>query len=142
MPFDAAFGVEEPDAPIRAGASARRRDRGRRAYLGGLAAEAQVEDHYTRCGARTLARRWRGGGGEIDLILQHGAQIRFVEVKSSDTCEQALWHMTEGQMQRVAAAASSYLATTPAGLDQEMQLDLALVDRMGRVEIIENLTQG
>jgi putative endonuclease len=29
-----------------------------------------------------LARNWRGGGGELDLVVQQGLKLRIVEVKA------------------------------------------------------------
>jgi putative endonuclease len=36
-----------------------------------------------RLGWRILARRWRGPGGEVDLVAREGAQLVLVEVKSA-----------------------------------------------------------
>ena len=41
-------------------------------YHAGLAAESAVETHYLRTGHVISDRRWRGAGGEIDLVAQIG----------------------------------------------------------------------
>jgi len=53
------------------GVSLARRDRGRRAWLSGVSAERTVAQVYDRRGADLLETRWRGQGGEIDLIFLH-----------------------------------------------------------------------
>jgi putative endonuclease len=59
--------------------------RGQTNYRSGAAAEEQVERTYLRSGHRLRNRRWRGGAGEIDLVLEKGGEIVFVEVKASRT---------------------------------------------------------
>ena len=114
------------------------RRRGERAYLAGAAAEEIVARHYERRGYAVAARRWRGGGGEIDLILRSGAQVVFVEVKHSKTFDTAVLRITPRQMQRIAASAAQFLDGEPSGQLSEARIDVALVDGQGRVEILEN----
>lgn len=109
-------------------------------YAAGLAAEDQVLGTYLAAGHRLCRRRWRGKGGEIDLILRDrtGRGLIFVEVKCSATHARAAERLGQHQLRRILAAASEYLAGEPAGQDTEMRLDLALVDGVGRIEILEN----
>ena len=50
--------------------------------------EALVERVLVADGWLILARNWRGGGGELDVIARRGgpldAEVRFVEVKARD----------------------------------------------------------
>ncbi|NRB17538.1 MAG: YraN family protein [Rhodobacteraceae bacterium] len=115
-----------------------RQDRGQRAYLAGTAAEDQVAKHYEQRGYSIAERRWRGAGGEIDLIFRLGAALVFVEVKHSKTRAQAAARITQAQMQRIYASAGQYLETEPAGQLTESRFDVALVDGAGMIEIIEN----
>ncbi len=111
---------------------------GARSYHAGLAAESAVERHYGRAGLAVAARRWRGVGGEIDLVLRDGAALVFVEVKQAVSHAAAAWRVTERQMARVMAAATEFVAGEPRALDTEMRFDVALVDGCGHIDVIEN----
>ncbi|WP_347312627.1 YraN family protein [Defluviimonas sp. SAOS-178_SWC] len=101
-------------------------------------AEDQVEAHYRRRGFDIAARRWRGRGGEIDLIARDGDRVVFIEVKSAATFAAAAEHLSARQIARLCAAASEFLGNEPRGQDTEMRFDVALVDGTGRIDIIEN----
>lgn len=107
-------------------------------YHAGLAAEAVVARHYTRSGRPVTATRWRGEGGEIDLIARDGAEVIFIEVKQAKTHAWAAERVTPRQIQRIMAAASEFLAGEPGGQGTAVRFDVALVDRRGQVEIVEN----
>lgn len=111
---------------------------GARSYHAGLAAENQVAQLYERAGRKICARRWRGLSGEIDLIARDGAEVIFIEVKQSRTHAAAAEHLTLRQMQRIYASASEFLAGEPLGQNTDVRFDVALVDSVGRVEILEN----
>lgn len=115
-----------------------RQDRGQRAYLSGLSAETSVARHLERSGLVVVAERWRGRGGEIDLILRDGDTFIFVEVKKARSFDAALNSLREAQMHRIHAAASEYLAHTPNGQLTDVRFDLALANETGQVQIIEN----
>ena len=40
-------------------------------YLAGIAAEGSVERLYEQASNDIVAKRWRGRGGEIDIIARH-----------------------------------------------------------------------
>lgn len=111
---------------------------GARSYHGGLAAEAGVAAHYERAGCAVAHRRWRGRGGEIDLILRDGDVSVFVEVKAARTHARAAERISARQAGRIMTAAEEFVATQPRGSLTEMRFDVALVDGMGRIEIVEN----
>ncbi len=120
--------------------------RGALAHQAGRLAEAQVARHYAARGMTVLATRWRGRGGEIDLILRdgeggadgRGAGLVFVEVKKARDLAAAAQRLRPAQMARLQAAAAEFLGGQPAGLDTPARIDVALVDAQGRVEVIEN----
>ena len=114
-------------------------DRGRRNDLAGRAAEAAVERHYERNGRTVCARRWRGPGGEIDLIARDGAEVIFIEVKQSRSIDAAAWHVSSRQMARIHASAEDFIGREPRGLLTPCRFDVALVDGQGRIEVIENV---
>ncbi len=114
---------------------------GSTAYHNGMAAEDIALRAYEAQGATLLARRWKRREGEIDLIVEHGGVLVFVEVKARPTLEQALGALSPAQQARLLACASQYLAKH-ASLNADCRFDLAAVDRQGQVEIIENVLAG
>jgi len=112
--------------------------RGQRNHSSGLVAEDIVAGRYEREGKPVLDRRWRGQGGEIDIIAREGDSLVFVEVKKARTHDEAAWRLGARQIARLCAAASEYLAAEPRGQDSDMRFDLALVDGRGVVRVIEN----
>lgn len=111
---------------------------GARSYHAGLSAEDQVAQLYARSGRAVCARRWRGSAGEIDLIARDGDNVIFIEVKQSKTHAMAAEHLTSRQMARIYNTASEFLAGEPNGQMTDVRIDLAMVDAMGRIEVLEN----
>ncbi|KPQ05490.1 MAG: putative endonuclease [Rhodobacteraceae bacterium HLUCCA12] len=107
-------------------------------YLSGQVAESQVADHYAQNGMTIAARRWRGKGGEIDLILRDGDALVFVEVKRSRHHARAAERLSARQIARLFDAAGEYMAATCDTALVDARFDVALVDGAGRVAIIEN----
>jgi len=112
--------------------------RGQLGYHAGLAAEGAVARHYTASGRPIAAIRWRGSAGELDLVAREGNVVVFIEVKKSSSHARAAERLTQRQMARIYGAASEFLASEPAGQMTESRFDVALVDAMGRIEIVEN----
>ena len=107
-------------------------------YYAGVAAENAVENHYVRAGYTIADRRWRGAGGEIDLVVRDGADLIFVEVKKSRDFARAAEQLSARQMKRIYNTASEYLASEPNGQDTNVRFDVALMDEVGQIEVIEN----
>ena len=107
-------------------------------YHAGRVAEEIVASDYARRGRTVAHRRWRGAGGEIDLIAREGDRVVFVEVKKSGTFDSAALRLGRHQMNRLCSAACEFLAGEPRGQLTEMRFDLALVDGRGAMQIIEN----
>ncbi|WP_102109482.1 YraN family protein [Oceaniglobus roseus] len=107
-------------------------------YHAGLCAEDRVAAEYSRRGAAIVGRRWRGRGGEIDVIAREGSALVFIEVKASRSHARAAERIGARQIARLYDAAAEYVATEPDGLNTEMRFDVALMDRTGAIEIREN----
>lgn len=112
--------------------------RARYNYESGVAAEDRVAADYEQRGYPVQQRRWRGKGGEIDLIFGDGAGLVFVEVKQSKTFDDALAHLSPQQVARLYAAAEEFLAGQPMGSLTEVRFDVALVNQKGEFRILEN----
>ncbi|WP_308917717.1 YraN family protein [Jannaschia sp. LMIT008] len=104
----------------------------------GLAAEGSVGRWYEARGHVVLARRWRGKGGEIDLIVDCGAEIVFVEVKASATHHAAAQRIRPAQVARLQVSAQDWLDRNGRDALTPMRFDVALVDGQGIVDVIEN----
>lgn len=111
---------------------------GLKSYHAGLAAEDQVVRLYERKGFTLIAQRWRGKGGEIDIIMRDGAQVIFIEVKQSRTHDLAASHLGPAQIARIYAAAAEFVEGEPLGQLTDVRLDAALVDSAGQIEILQN----
>ncbi|PRY25553.1 putative endonuclease [Aliiruegeria haliotis] len=107
-------------------------------YHSGLKAEDIVGRHYEANGWRIADRRWRGSGGELDLVVQEGERLVFVEVKKARDFARAAERVSRRQMQRIYATASEYLGNLPDGQMTDVRFDVALVDGVGRVQVVEN----
>lgn len=108
-------------------------------YHAGAAAEASVEADYARRGYPAAARRWRGRGGEIDLIARDGDALIFVEVKKSRSFERAAERLRPAQMRRIHDAAREFVEGEPRGMLTEMRFDVALLNEQGEIRIVENV---
>lgn len=130
------------NAVLTSPASHNAENRGRRAYLSGLAAEGAVERQYCRQGFEVAARRWRKGGGELDLVLRNGEGLIFVEVKQSRDFASAAESLSQRQITRLLAGAAAFLTNEPRGELTECRFDVALVNRHSEIHILENALAG
>lgn len=115
-----------------------RAQRGAMAFASGLSAERQVAAFYANSGRPIAAQRWRGRSGEIDLIAVEGEGLVFIEVKRARSHDHAVLRLGPRQMARLTAAASEFIASQPKGLTTPVRFDVALIDQIGRIKIIEN----
>ncbi len=101
----------------------------------GHAAEDAAARSYAAAGGRVRATRWRCREGELDLVVEFPGEIVFVEVKARRGLNPEV--VSARQWARIGAAASRFLAEETDG-GAACRFDLALVDRGGRIERIEN----
>lgn len=113
-------------------------DRGLRAHLAGHAAEEQAAQAYAAQGYEILERRWRGGGGEVDLILRCAELYVFAEVKTGPNYDAAVARISPRQMQRIQTSAALFLDQFAEGSLSQARLDVVLVYGAGEVQILEN----
>lgn len=132
-PPDRPVAQPKPDAARRA-----KKDAGRIGYEAGASAELRVAQDYERRGFPLARRRWRGQGGEIDLIVRDGDGLIFVEVKKSRSFRHAAERLSRRQMNRIVSAAEEFLGTQPLGSLTDVRFDLAMVDGYGQIRVIEN----
>jgi putative endonuclease len=78
-------------------------------------------------GYRLLARRYKTGVGEIDLIVRRGRTVAFVEVKSRLTMDEASEAATPAGRRRIARAASHWLAQNPAVAEWTLRFDVVML---------------
>jgi putative endonuclease len=79
----------------------------------GARLERAAERYLNQRGLRTLTRNYRCRGGELDLVMQHGDSIVFVEVRyrRSRAFGSAAESVDLRKQQRLLRAAEHYLAT-------------------------------
>jgi len=99
----------------------------RRAHLFGLRAEAIAALLLRLKGYRVLARRFSASGGELDLIVQRGSTIAFVEVKARDELDDAATAIGEGKRRRISRAARVWLARNPWAAGASLRGDAVFV---------------
>lgn len=84
-------------------------------------------------GYRLRHRNWRGPSGELDLVVERGGRIVFVEVKtrSSELYGGAVAALDRDKRSAVARTAASYLGRY--GLwDRPCRFDLVAIERVER----------
>lgn len=103
-----------------------------RQYESGVQGEAQAEAWLCGRGMTCLARRYRAEDGEVDLVMQDGAVVVFVEVKARPRgrAGEGLMAVTPAKMRRLAHAALHFLA------------EREWMDRPVRFDVIEITSDG
>lgn len=94
--------------------------------------EGVAAAYLTRRGWRVVARRWRGGGGEIDLVARRGRWLALCEVKARAELSALREPVSPAQRMRMLRAARAYVAHRPDIAEREVELDLIIV-HLGRV---------
>lgn len=97
----------------------------------GLWAELRAAAYFRLRGWRILARRYKTAQGEIDLVVERGTMLAFVEVKLRPTLVEGAEAIHFRNQQRVRAAAELYLQANPQYNNHDMRFD-ALVITPGR----------
>jgi putative endonuclease len=78
-------------------------------------------------GYRILARRYRSGYGEIDIVARRRQTLVFVEVKARAKLDDAAYAVTPRQQQRILDAARMWLAAHTDHDGLECRFDVILI---------------
>jgi putative endonuclease len=102
-----------------------------RALTGRLGEELALA-FFRLCGYACLARRWRRGGGEIDLVVARPGRLVFVEVKvrGRGSLASAVESVSPLQLRRLRRLARLWCHEHGAG-DAELRLDVVTIDAAG-----------
>ena len=79
-------------------------------------------------GYRLLARRFKTGQGEVDLIMRRGDTTAFIEVKNRTSHDAAVISVTTTQSRRIATAAGLWMARDPASNLGPYRFDIVTVN--------------
>ena len=97
------------------------------AFRLGLSAESRAAAYLIAKGYRIVARRWRSGVGEIDIVARRRGTLVFVEVKARAKLDDAAEAVIVPQRRRIIAAAEAWLAEHPDDGNSDMRFDAVLV---------------
>ncbi len=102
----------------------------RRAATGRWGERAALR-YLLRRGWIPVARRWRGGGGELDLIVRRRGVLAVCEVKVRAASAGDENPVAADQHRRILRAARAFLAAHPALRGHAVRVDLLTVRRRG-----------
>lgn len=87
----------------------------RQTFERGVQMERAALAHLQQHGLQLLAQNWRSSAGELDLVMQDGDCLVFVEVRYRRTARfgSATESVDHRKQQRLARAASAFLCSQP-----------------------------
>lgn len=105
-------------------------------YDAGILGESQAEAWLCGKGMTCIARRYRAQDGEIDLIMQDGACIVFVEVKArpSGRIGAGLMAVTSAKQRRMTHAALAFLVEKE-WMDKQVRFDVVEISARGILHV-------
>ncbi len=103
------------------------KDRRRRAWNRGRRAESLAACWLRLKGYRILARGFRVGVGEIDLIARRGRVLALVEVKARARLAEAGESLGHRQRARIGRAAEAFLQRHPRLGRLDLRFDVVLI---------------
>lgn len=106
----------------------------------GARAERAVADELSTDGWTILHRNWRGGGGELDLVVERAGAVRFVEVKLRAEGDPTLADaVTAGKRSRLVGAARAWMLQHPEPDEVAFMVALVRAESSGwSIELIDN----
>ena len=105
-------------------------------YDAGIQGEFLAEEWLTQRGMQSIARRYRGQDGEIDLIMLDGDMVVFVEVKYRPNAMQGdgLLSITPAKQRRLTHAAQDFLLTQ-GWTERQARFDVVEITKDGVLHI-------
>ena len=109
----------------------------------GLRWERVAESFLRQRGLKLLDRNYRCRLGELDLVMQHGGQLVFVEVRyrKSDRCGEGVETIGPAKRRRISSAAAHYLSRNRRRAVQACRFDVVSIggaDDAVRVQWVRN----
>ncbi len=109
--------------------------------------EQKAADYLYRCGLRLIEKNFLAKGGELDLVMQDGPSIVFVEVKYRETQRygHAAEMVTRQKQQRLIKAANWWMLKRGLNTDTtDFRFDVIAIHNNGHhIEWIKNaITEG
>ncbi len=102
-----------------------------RDHVLGRAGERAAERWLIRRGWRILSTRWRGAGGEIDIVAERRGILAACEVKTRTRYDPHTPPIRRAQRERLARAALAYVGRHPAFSYHAIRPDLIVVVPQG-----------
>lgn len=118
-----------PGAVMRKPETDTSQSRRRATHVRGISGESLALVALLFKGYRPLGRRYRAGGGEIDLIVKRGRTIAFVEVKARALLFDAQVAIDARKRARFSRAVRVWLSRHPPRADVSLRVDAVFVAR-------------
>ena len=99
----------------------------RRAYRAGRRAEMIAAGLLRLKGYRILARDYRAGVGELDIVARRGRLLAVIEVKRRPDVAAALAAVTARQQRRIIRAAQAFMARHTGLGELDIRFDVIVV---------------
>jgi putative endonuclease len=112
--------------------------RKKKSHDDGMMAEGVAEIFLRAKGFKMLARRYRAGVGEIDLVALDDEYLVFIEVKARQSIEEALFSITPKMRARLLDAAVQFVGAHPEYAGRPMRFDVMAVKLPFKIHHLEN----
>lgn len=108
----------------------------------GAEAESKVVTLLEAEGWSTLARNWRGAGGELDAVVERRGVLRFVEVKLRDLDDPRADEAVDSSKRSKLRRAARLWLEGRGEPEREVCFMVALVDPTGPIDWLDDAFDG